>query len=253
MARVIGGWGDRSGEGFEHFRGDRQHRSVCNIAGATTSIPSETAPRRRGRPRDPAKREAILLAARSLFLRDGVDGVTMDRIVIASGVARATVYSYFADKIAVLDAVMVKETERIIGDEWPDERLQLDARSALIQFGERLIAFISDPDLVDGERLVAQLARTAPEHGRRLFAAGPERALAILARLIQAGQASGAVGPGDAGSAARDLMGLWHGFWRTELMFGMRSSPTPTEARELAHHGVEQFFSLYKSPDSSEP
>ena len=51
-----------------------------------------------GRPKDPAKRKAILEAAETLFLRNGYDGSSMDAIAAEAGVSKLTVYSHFTDK-----------------------------------------------------------------------------------------------------------------------------------------------------------
>ncbi len=54
------------------------------------------------------KRAAILAAARELFVRLGVDGVSMDAIAAKAGVSKVTVYDYFGDKrhlfLAILSA-----------------------------------------------------------------------------------------------------------------------------------------------------
>jgi len=211
---------------------------------------AEDAPggRARGRPRNPAKREALLKAARALFLSDGIDAVTMDRIVAASGVARATLYSYFADKAAILEAVIARESERIVGDAWVGDGIAAGTRPALLDFGRRLVAFLADPEMLDCERLVSRAAKTAPQHGHRFYLAGPGRALSILVRLIEAGQEAGDIAPGDPKRAAGDLMGLWQGFWRTEMAFAERPPLAPAEIEATAAHAVDQFLRLYR-PD----
>lgn len=45
-----------------------------------------------------AKRAAIISAARTLFLRDGVDRVSMDAVAALAQVSKRTVYDYFGDK-----------------------------------------------------------------------------------------------------------------------------------------------------------
>ena len=51
-----------------------------------------------GRPKDLAKRAAILDAAKRLFVLQGFDGVSMDQIAAETGVSKLTVYSHFGDK-----------------------------------------------------------------------------------------------------------------------------------------------------------
>ncbi|MCB9684141.1 MAG: TetR/AcrR family transcriptional regulator [Alphaproteobacteria bacterium] len=55
------------------------------------------------------KREALLEHGLAAFLGEGYDRASIERIAEAAGVARGTFYLYFADKLALFDAVM---------DEW---------------------------------------------------------------------------------------------------------------------------------------
>lgn len=63
-------------------------------------VTDEPAKRRPGRPRDPAKRTALLNAARELFLERGSDAVGMEHVFARAGVSRATLYSNFRDKLS---------------------------------------------------------------------------------------------------------------------------------------------------------
>ena len=51
-----------------------------------------------GRPKDLGKRAAILEAAKSLFVDQGYNGVSMDSIAAQACVSKLTVYSHFGDK-----------------------------------------------------------------------------------------------------------------------------------------------------------
>ena len=65
-----------------------------------------------GRPKDPAKRAAVLEAAQELFSELGFDGVSMDQIAQTAGVSNLTVYSHFGDKDGLLSAVVHAHCER---------------------------------------------------------------------------------------------------------------------------------------------
>ncbi len=211
------------------------------------SQPTAEAPLR-GRPRDPSKREALLAAARGLFLDKGFDAVSMDEVLLAAGVSRVTLYSNFPNKAALLEAVIRRESERIVSDGWLRESLSDELEEALTGFGESLLRFLLDPEMIALERLVFGAARSFPHLGTRIFAAGPGRAHTLLADLIRAAQAENALRSADADLAAADLMGLWQGSCRMEMIFNQRPSPGPAELRKRAAHGVSQFLRLYAPP-----
>lgn len=52
------------------------------------------------------KRERILDAARSLFLRNGLRGTSMEAIAREAGIAKPTLYTQFPDKDAVFTAIL---------------------------------------------------------------------------------------------------------------------------------------------------
>ena len=51
-----------------------------------------------GRPKDLEKRQRILMAAKSLFLKYGYHGSSMNQIAAEAGVTKLTVYNHFQDK-----------------------------------------------------------------------------------------------------------------------------------------------------------
>src|SRR6187549_1997869 len=74
-------------------------------------------PRPRGRPRDPAVKDAILRAARELLTQGGPGAVTMEAVAARAGVGKPTVYRWWPDRHAVaMAALMESETrERAVG------------------------------------------------------------------------------------------------------------------------------------------
>jgi TetR/AcrR family transcriptional repressor of mexJK operon len=59
----------------------------------------------------PVKRRAILVAARDLFTRYGVDGVSMDAIAAQAAVSKRTVYDYYGDKRRLFVEILADATE----------------------------------------------------------------------------------------------------------------------------------------------
>jgi len=122
-----------------------------------------------------ATRERICAAAEELFLRDGYARTSIRAVAAAAAVAEATVYLAFANKAALLDAVIVRATRdnrseglAAIAAAPPPEvlpRLAL-ANAVLMARAGRLIALGESASLMDAE------LRPLREHAhRRLRAA----------------------------------------------------------------------------------
>ena len=65
-----------------------------------------TEPRRQGRPKSEEKRQDILRAASTLFLKEGFANTSMDSVAKASGVSKQTVYSHFSSKDSLFKAAI---------------------------------------------------------------------------------------------------------------------------------------------------
>ncbi len=203
---------------------------------------------RRGRPVDPAKRAAVLAAARRLFLARGYDAVTMGEIAVRARVSKATLYAKFPDRSALLEAVIRKESERILGERELIEEAGLDLQIRLTRLGVRLLTFLTDPERLQFERLLGGAAERYPNLAARCFEAGPGRARSTLVTLIRGGVAEGRLRVADAFAAAGDLAGLWQGFLRIETTLRYRPKPPPAQLRRRVRRGVRLFLKLYGSP-----
>jgi AcrR family transcriptional regulator len=64
-------------------------------------------------------RGRIVAAAAELMFEDGVAGTTMEDVRAAAGVSSSQVYHYFADKSALVRAVIEYQDERIVGGQEP--------------------------------------------------------------------------------------------------------------------------------------
>ena len=96
-----------------------------------------------GRPKDPAKRRAILEAAKSLFLRNGYDGSSMDAIAAEAGVSKLTVYSHFTDKETLFSAAIKAKCEEQLPEllfELPDN---VPLESQLLEIARGFLALVN--------------------------------------------------------------------------------------------------------------
>ncbi|MYV99009.1 TetR/AcrR family transcriptional regulator [Streptomyces sp. SID3343] len=60
------------------------------------------------------KRKAILAAARDLFVRQGVDRVSMDAVAAGAEVSKRTVYDYFGDKRRLFLAILSDASQSLV-------------------------------------------------------------------------------------------------------------------------------------------
>jgi AcrR family transcriptional regulator len=165
------------------------------------------------------RREQLLDAALRAAVDEGFAAVTMDRVARAAGVTRPVVYGLFADRGALLAALLERETQRARAalapalPPVPAPGEDVDPTELLVaSLGAYLRAASESPDTW---RLVLFPAEGAPPELQAAIATSREEALEQIRRLLAWGVA--ARGELDVELFARMLVGLAEGAARMVL------------------------------------
>ncbi|WP_434517985.1 TetR/AcrR family transcriptional regulator [Pseudomonas sp. NFX1] len=149
-----------------------------------TPMPND-APIGPGRPKDLAKREAILEAAKTLFLSLGYANTSMDAVAAAAGVSKLTVYSHFNDKQTLFCSAVMATCQIQLPDllfEYP-EGAPVD--EVLLTIARNFQALISSDEAVKLSRLIMAQGSLDPSFGEYFYEAGPKRVLAGMEALLR--------------------------------------------------------------------
>ncbi len=159
---------------------------------------------------DPAKRQAIILAAKRAFFDHGYAASGIEAIAAAASVSKVTVYNHFGDKRGLFTAAVEHECENIRGQLlFDDEHGSL--RERLTAFGHAMITFLSRPEMVRFEQRIAAETEHEPELGRCFLEAGPRRMHRALAALIAREHERGTIEVEDAMVAAEQFAAMCKG------------------------------------------
>ncbi len=177
-----------------------------------------------GRPVDPGKQQSIVDAAWSLFLEHGVEPVSIESVARRARVSKVTLYRYFPDKQALLEAGVLAEMERIeaaqdLGARPPGE--QADLAERLRRFGLGVMHFLAAENAVAFYSSLAGELGRHPELARRFWDAGPGRTRTNLVRLLADAARAGELELADPELAAEQLFGLWQGFTNLQYALGV--------------------------------
>ncbi|MEU5161855.1 TetR/AcrR family transcriptional regulator [Streptomyces sp. NPDC020875] len=148
-------------------------------------------------PRAERKRQAIVTAARKLFLRDGF-GVGMDAIAAEAGVSKVTVYNHFGSKEALFTAVVAGALDEPVTDGAATARLDRladapDLRAAFLETARHWVAAVREDGEVAALRaLVAAELHRFPELADAWQRGGPTHhhpeVAAVLTALVERGR-----------------------------------------------------------------
>jgi AcrR family transcriptional regulator len=200
---------------------------------------------RRGRPRDPERLRRIMEAARSHFDGHGFERASVDAIAVDAGVSKMTIYSHFASKEGLFEAVIRDRTDRVMGGLAGVEALDPEQpRKALLAIGEQFLALAREEDTLRQFRLIYGAAAVQREASRAFYRQGADRLIGDLAAYLRRADAQGTLNIRRARQAA-DLflsMFLGDGHIRGLMMLDM---PDAREDRALLREAVRVFMAAY--------
>jgi len=183
-------------------------------------------------------RDRLLDAARKIFAKEGLEGLSVRQVASAAGLSPMAMYRHFADKDALIDALMrdgFAAWEKIAGG--------ISARDP-VRWLEKLVEAYLDFALDDPHRfdaaflLPAREARKYPDD----FAAGRSPVIAMTMARIEAAQASGAIAPLPPLRIALMLSGLLQGL---VSMHRARRFASDAQFRALYRTAVRDCFALF--------
>jgi TetR/AcrR family transcriptional repressor of mexJK operon len=118
----------------------------------------------------PRRNEHLLDVATEIFVRQGYNATTLDRIAAEAGVAKRTIYARYADKQALFFAVMRRLSERRVFENlWEEDELSL--REGLRRRAHQMMERgLSDQELAVARLFMVELAHF-PELGKSLWKA----------------------------------------------------------------------------------
>lgn len=199
--------------------------------------------RKKGRPVDVAKREAIVSAATRAFFEHGFATASIEQIAAQAGVSKVTVYNHFGDKRGLFTAAIEHECARIRGHFSIEEYAQGSLRDRLTTIGTAMVAFLSRPEMVQFERRIAAETEHEPEVGAAFLAAGPHRMKRALTDFLRSMAALGELEITDAELAAEQFASMCKGMGDLERRFGHPSDPQ--RDRERIEGAVAVFCRAY--------
>jgi TetR/AcrR family transcriptional repressor of mexJK operon len=200
--------------------------------------------------RSDRKRQAILDAATTLFLRQGYRHTSMDEIAALAAVSKQTVYKHFHDKEGLVAAILLAITER--AGQFVEEAVSAlhhtdDLQRELGDFALRYATIVMQPQQLQVRRLVIGEAGRLPDLARAYYERAPARTLAALASCFRHLAERNLLRVDDADLAAAHFAFLIFGMPLDRAMFlGADEQLTPEELQRRTREGVRVFLAGYQ-------
>lgn len=193
------------------------------------------------------KFDQVLEGARTVFLRDGFEGASVDDIAREAGVSKATLYSYFPDKRMLFVEVARRECRR-----QADEALELVTKTAapdrvLAEAARRIIDFFLSEFGRRVFRICVAEADRFPELGQQFYDSGPALVRDRIRAYLDCAVARGELEIEDTLLAADQFAELCKADVFPAVIFGIRREFTQADRDRVAKGAVEMFLARYAS------
>jgi TetR/AcrR family transcriptional regulator, mexJK operon transcriptional repressor len=187
------------------------------------------------------KRQAIISAAETLFLRDGM-AFTVDATAALAGVAKQTVYNSFPTKQAVVEAVIAARIEQLtaaITDAPETQSVQI----SLTELARRYMEMILEPSGIALVRMLVSVA-DAPK-AQQFTNNGPAALHAKVSAYLDDRSARGLLRKLDPDLAAEHFFGLLKGNLQLLTLLRQAEAPDAIERDRRIQAAVDVFLRAY--------
>lgn len=187
----------------------------------------------------------VLAGARTVFLRDGFEGASVDDIAREASVSKATLYSYFPDKRLLFLEVAKAEcrqqaelTLQTLDMEAPPERVLRNA-------AETIVAFVSSDFGRRVFRICVAESDRFPQLGEDFYNSGPRLVRQRLSEYLRAAIGRGELEIEDVELAAEQFAELCKADIHARMLFGMKDSCSRRDAKRTIDGAVAMFMARY--------
>jgi AcrR family transcriptional regulator len=194
-------------------------------------------------PRQKERREAILAAARDVFLERGFEGTNLDAVIGRCGGSKRTIYAYFGNKAELFGAIVRETSESLFVALDADAPEEQDLETALTWIGRRYLSSVTDGIPLALFRTVISEGPRFPDLARVFYEKGPDRAADRVDRLLAASDLGLRLNQEVRRKHANHFFGLLRedGAFLPRLL-GLRAAPSQSEIDDIVQRAVRIFL-----------
>ena len=196
-------------------------------------------------PRGEARRDAILQAAREIFLEKGYAGTSMDEVVQRTGGSKASLYKYFGSKEGLFAAMFADRCQAFLANLAIPETLSDNLEETLTLFAERVMSASVEPERIAMIRALAAEADRFPDLAEMVYASGPRYGLGLLADFLRRHAAAGLIRCDRPEIAAIQFMETLKGHIQWRALLGLPALPDNIDRDAYIANAVRAFLRGY--------
>ena len=189
-----------------------------------------------------SKAADVLSGAKTVFLRLGFEGASVDAIAEEAKVSKATLYVHSPSKNTLFLSVVQAECDRLSAEISRPISNGDETRAVLEELSRRMIRLVLDDDYIRLLRTCIGAVAVLPEAGEIYMEAGPTRATRTVGQVLQGLHKAGSLKVQDVQSAASQFI---HLSVSGIIMPRLLAVDQPIDASELSKKAVDAFLGIY--------
>ncbi|MDP1627611.1 TetR/AcrR family transcriptional regulator [Parvibaculum sp.] len=191
------------------------------------------------------RRQAILDAARDVFLQQGYGATSLNDIVGVSGGSLATLYDLFGGKAGLFQEMIEEECQNFFGVLASEDIDERPLREALHVVARQFFDGVIQQPKMSLLRLVIAEAPYFPEVGATFYKAGPARGRQIVSTYLEKQSLRGLLHIGDPARAADVFIALVLGEYQMKVLCGEDVRLAPEEIDRYLDGALDDFLRIY--------
>lgn len=208
------------------------------MAKVNTVKKSEMPATRRGE----IRREALLEAARQVFLEHGYAAASIEDVVSRVGGSKASLYRYFGNKEGLFGEMIAEQCRQFVQSLAFPQEVEGDLEATLIELGRRAMRMFLNPERLALHRAMIGEAARFPELARRFYESGPRRGQVALSEFFRSQHAAGQLHCPDAELAAIHFFDLVRSYPISRALLGMSPLPAGRDLDGFIRDAVRTFL-----------
>lgn len=194
----------------------------------------------------PPKRNDILQTAGQLFLSDGYQGVSVDRIAAAVPVSKPTLYAHFKDKRELFMAVVEERCEIVLESIKASHSPKGSPEKNLEEFATHLLALLLSKEALQFNRMIIGESENFPEVAHMFYETGPKPMCAFLAAYLQTLKDEGSLHIEDVDFSAGTFLSILKGYTHMRCLLGLQKDISPDEQKTIVRRTVQIFLNGHR-------
>jgi TetR/AcrR family transcriptional regulator, mexJK operon transcriptional repressor len=190
----------------------------------------------------------ILRAAKDMFLEHGFGAASMDAIVQAAGVSKATVYAHFSSKEELFAGVVEAECRSRFDDFTIGDTDPRDPAAVLRGLAYKFLDLVLSPEALAVHRIILAETGRFPELGRIFWKVGPERVIGEVSRYLARADAAGALSVPEPRLAAEQFLSLLKVELHLRRLLNIAPEPGEITPERVVDAAVGLFLRGYAAP-----